>query len=292
MLDRLLTPAYMACSDAPSRRLSAVYRAVAAAPVPAAASAGGFILIAHRGGQDEHAENTMEAFRDSVARLHCPNVEFDVQLSSDGAPIIIHDHTLARTAAAGVDGKVAEMSWAELRKVKLDGGGSIPRLEPFLTEFKGRAHLHLELKSKQLGLVRTVCAALRNTGWLDRPSSVYEMGGVTIFCQDLEQLEEVKQHAPESARMWAVGAMGITDDTIATALASGLDGLCVMSTFEDLAAMVARAHAAGLRVRCSTIGEPNDEGYRRLRRCVEAGADGTTIDWPLRAQVMLGSLAA
>jgi glycerophosphoryl diester phosphodiesterase len=52
--------------------------------------------FAHRGGGSLAPENTLAGIR-LAARLGFPAVEFDVMLSGDGTPVLIHDETLERT---------------------------------------------------------------------------------------------------------------------------------------------------------------------------------------------------
>jgi glycerophosphoryl diester phosphodiesterase len=52
--------------------------------------------IAHRGGGTLAPENTLAGIR-VAARLGFKAVEFDVMLSGDGTPVLIHDETLERT---------------------------------------------------------------------------------------------------------------------------------------------------------------------------------------------------
>jgi len=73
------------------------------------------LLIAHRGYSSEAPENTFAAFDLAIERGY-RHIEFDVQLSRDGVPVIIHDETLERTTS-GV-GLVAEHSYAELAKLE------------------------------------------------------------------------------------------------------------------------------------------------------------------------------
>lgn len=54
-------------------------------------------LQAHRGVSSEYPENTMAAFRASVAEGY-DYIEFDPKYTSDGEIVILHDHTLDRTA--------------------------------------------------------------------------------------------------------------------------------------------------------------------------------------------------
>jgi glycerophosphoryl diester phosphodiesterase len=74
-------------------------------------------VIAHRCGGALAPENTLAGLR-IAARLGCKGVEFDVMLSADGVPVLIHDETLTRTTDGR--GTVARKSFAALRA--LDAG--------------------------------------------------------------------------------------------------------------------------------------------------------------------------
>jgi glycerophosphoryl diester phosphodiesterase len=74
-------------------------------------------LIAHRGNAAEYPENTLPALR-SALELGARCVEFDVQLSADRQPVLLHDSNLKRTA--GVDRNALEMTWAELAEVSVN----------------------------------------------------------------------------------------------------------------------------------------------------------------------------
>jgi glycerophosphoryl diester phosphodiesterase len=79
-------------------------------------------VMAHRCGGALSPENTLAGLG-VAARLGCRGVEFDVMLSADGSPWLIHDETLERTTN-GV-GKVCETSDAVL--ATLDAGGKCHR---------------------------------------------------------------------------------------------------------------------------------------------------------------------
>jgi len=74
-------------------------------------------VIAHRGGGALAPENTLAAL-EVAARHGCRAVEFDVRLSADGTPVLLHDATLDRTTDGR--GRVARTSDAVLRT--LDAG--------------------------------------------------------------------------------------------------------------------------------------------------------------------------
>ena len=93
-------------------------------------------IIAHRGGGILAPENTLAGLR-LAARLGCSAVEFDVMLSGDGVPVLIHDETLERTTDG--HGRVAEQSFAQLRRLDAGSwrgeayqGEAIPTLEEAL----------------------------------------------------------------------------------------------------------------------------------------------------------------
>ena len=85
------------------------------------AKTGGPFLIAHRGCQSLAPENTVASFV-CAARLGLDAIETDVRLSADGALVCVHDETLKRMF--GIDRKVSEMTFAELRAVTpVNGNG-------------------------------------------------------------------------------------------------------------------------------------------------------------------------
>lgn len=72
------------------------------------------ILIAHRGYPARYPENSLEGISAALDAGAC-FVEFDVQLSSDGVPIVIHDENLQRTAGVGTN--VLDTPLVELEQV-------------------------------------------------------------------------------------------------------------------------------------------------------------------------------
>lgn len=72
-----------------------------------------FALVAHRGHAARFPENTLPALV-AAADAGIPNLEFDIQLSADGCPVVLHDATLARTGTSDADAR--RMGWAELRR--------------------------------------------------------------------------------------------------------------------------------------------------------------------------------
>jgi len=74
-------------------------------------------LVAHRGAGKLAPENTLAAMRAGHAHGY-RMVEFDVKLSGDGVPFLLHDDTLDRTTSGR--GRADALNWTEL--AKLDAG--------------------------------------------------------------------------------------------------------------------------------------------------------------------------
>lgn len=94
--------------------------------------------IAHRGFSAIAPENTRVAF--AKARLAgADSLEFDLRLTQDGVPVVIHDETLDRTT--GEPGRVCEVSWQQMQTLDAGSwfhetfeGERIPSLEQTLEE--------------------------------------------------------------------------------------------------------------------------------------------------------------
>jgi glycerophosphoryl diester phosphodiesterase len=72
--------------------------ASAVAPDPNPWLTNRFLNIAHQGGEDEAPSSTLFAFKSAVASRGADMLELDVNLSSDGELMVIHDDTWTRTS--------------------------------------------------------------------------------------------------------------------------------------------------------------------------------------------------
>lgn len=112
-------------------------------------------IIAHRGYSGITPENTITAFRTAL-QYHADSVEFDVQLTADRVPIIIHDYTLERTTNGF--GLVREKTLSELKLLdngswfnKEFEGEKIPTLSEGLEVLKEiPKHIYIEVKNAHL----------------------------------------------------------------------------------------------------------------------------------------------
>lgn len=86
--------------------------------------------FAHRGGGSLAPENTLAGIR-LAARLGFGAVEFDVMLSGDGTPVLIHDETLERTTNGF--GQVCATPDAQLFALDAGDGEPVPRYADAVT---------------------------------------------------------------------------------------------------------------------------------------------------------------
>jgi glycerophosphoryl diester phosphodiesterase len=72
------------------------------------------LILGHRGASIVAPENTLTAFSRAISD-GAEGIEFDVRLSQDGVPMVIHDASLRRTAL--IDGLVCDLTCEQLQKI-------------------------------------------------------------------------------------------------------------------------------------------------------------------------------
>lgn len=155
------------------------------------------VLTAHRGASYEDAENTLSGFRAAVAS-GADMIEFDVRMSRDGVPVILHDDTVDRTS--NLTGKPEDHSLAELKKGEftffsrnerlaspLHPGESIPTFEEVLAEFGPQVCMNIQVYAAPDGL-QEICRLYMKYGMQDK-------GYLTIANKD--DADFVRRYSPE-----------------------------------------------------------------------------------------------
>jgi glycerophosphoryl diester phosphodiesterase len=239
-------------------------------------------VFGHRGGAGLAPENTMPAFDRGVS-FGADGLEFDVRLSKDGVPVIIHDPTVDRTTNG--TGAVADLTADELASLdagyrfEQDGeypwrgrGGGVPALADVLTRFPG-VPLLIELKTQERRLPYRVVDMVRAAG----PTDHLIIGS---FLQGA--LDAVRTYAPEIRT-------GADVDQIKGGVASTLfetppdplpfHAFQVPEMFDGQRIVtpqfVARARAAGVGFTVWTVNDAEN-----IRRLLDWGVDGIITDRP------------
>lgn len=169
--------------------------------------------VAHRGYSAEAPENTLAAFR-LAKKMGFDYVECDVQFTSDGVPVLLHDETVDRTSNG--TGNIAEMTLEEVKALdfgtwfsNLYWGEPIPTFEEFIALCK-RIGLkpYIELKGNTtVGQIGTLAAIVKRYGMLK------ECTWVSFYQTALTNLATAE---PNAARIGVVTETP-TDETIALA---------------------------------------------------------------------------
>lgn len=154
------------------------------------------IIIAHRGASAYAPENTLPAFEKAL-RLGAEGIELDVQMTSDGYLVVIHDETIDRTSIG--TGRIVDMTFEQLRQFdygKWFGeaftGQPIPLLQEVLTLIKDwDGLLNIEIKNNEVpypGIEEAVLKLLRHNGFTER---------VIISSFNHEGIRRVRSLAPK-----------------------------------------------------------------------------------------------
>jgi glycerophosphoryl diester phosphodiesterase len=133
------------------------------------------MIIAHRGNAVEFPENTLEALASAV-ELGVRFLEFDVQLTGDLVPVLMHDADLARVA--GRPESIHDLTWPTLSEICV---GEVERL----------GHRHEGMRPPSLAQVVEAIA-----GWPDvtafveiKRASIRRYGQETVLRRVTEVLE-------------------------------------------------------------------------------------------------------
>jgi glycerophosphoryl diester phosphodiesterase len=161
------------------------------------------LIIGHRGASAVAPENTLAAFRRAVED-GADGIEFDVRLSADNVPVVIHDADLRRTGANNAF--VRELSSHELQTTDVGSWFNrrfperardeytrecVPTLEDALRMSNGDLTLYIEMKC-----LRSEAHTLANAiAHLLREYNLVKRAIVESFT--LEAIIAVKQIAPE-----------------------------------------------------------------------------------------------
>lgn len=148
----------------------------------------GVVRVAHRGASGLFPENTLLAFQRAV-EIGTDMLELDLQLTRDGALVVMHDQNLERTTNG--TGRLADHSLTELRQLDAGQGERIPLLDEVLAlAHAARVRLMLELKgtddASSLRIGEALLPALAASGWIDRVIVTSFHGGALRGVRALE----------------------------------------------------------------------------------------------------------
>ncbi len=239
-------------------------------------------VCGHRGASGHAPENTMAAFR-LAQKMGATWLEFDVQLSADGIPIILHDDTLERTTSLAQPLKPSDLTRDELKE--LDAGSwfsdeyrneRLPTLDEVLQEFGQVMGLNIEIKSRvgvevDNGLEQKIAQSVRRFNLQER---------VVISSFDPFRLTSLHRYDPE-LRLGALYTGRAHD------YPAGFDPFLMAHSFEAVALhpprqkvnakLIEQARRENLEVNTWTVNEEAD-----MQRLIGLGVDMIITNYPDR----------
>jgi glycerophosphoryl diester phosphodiesterase len=201
-------------------------------------------------------ENTMAAFREAIA-IGADGIEFDVRLTRDGVPVVIHDSTLRRTG--GVNQRVGDLDWQELRKIDVGSwfkggpfaGETVPSLEQLFELFHTNdLRLYLEMKCDSPAEYRPLAEACCRT--IDEHSFKER---VVVECFQLPALGVLKEIDPDIKTAALFDRILMDQSVIERATEIGAMAVALHHRL-GRKGLVGRAKQAGLHVAVWTVDDP------------------------------------
>jgi len=243
-------------------------------------------IYAHRGARGHAPENTLLAF--SLAfELGADAIEFDVQRSSEGQLVVIHDDTVDRTTDGR--GYVRETPFVKLRELNAGVRWNTPQHIPTLAETLalveargGAMNLELKASSREDALAT---AAIIESALAERSELLRSRILLSSF--ELDAVAWLKSRLPW-LRVGALftGAQGRNEDMVSRAL--DLDAEAIHPNIRLVQPdLLERAHVFGLRVNVWTANR-----RPTIRRLLALGVDGIFSDAPERVVIERARFAA
>jgi glycerophosphoryl diester phosphodiesterase len=221
--------------------------------------------IGHRGACGHAPENTLLSMRKAL-ELGVHGFEFDIQMSKDGEPVVIHDDTLPRTTNG--TGLVAAHTFKELQQFDAGKGEKIPSLRNVLDFVDKRCRLFIELKAEHA--TEAVADILKhyvaNFGW------TYEQ----LFVVSFDHTQLAAMRAINSDIRTGALIVGIPVSLAAIAVEAGAWSINP-GVHHTTKALVDDAHKRGLKVLTWTANQPE-----HIAKAKSLGVDGIFSDFPER----------
>ncbi len=232
-------------------------------------------IIAHRGSSLRAPENTLAAF-DLALYENADAVEFDVHLSADGVPVVLHDFTLGRTTNISGNPRVDAVSFEAIRALDAGSwfsaefaGEQVPTLNETLALIDRDATIYLEPKINDTDLNAQIIALLEIHDLIDN---------TVILSFNQQTLEDFKNRNAQIETLYLITTFIGDFDRILNLDYVDHYGFEVSFLLNN-PRYVSRIQDAGKRVSVWTVNDTE-----RIRAATELGVDGIITDDPILAR--------
>jgi glycerophosphoryl diester phosphodiesterase len=212
----------------------------------------------------------------------------DLQTTSDGALVILHDRKVDRTTNG--TGAVDGFTLSDLKKLDAgfrwspensrsypmrNKGVTIPTLTEVFKDFPD-TRINIEIKSSQVNTIQNLCRSIRDNRMSQK---------VMVACFDAGKLGEFRSICPEVATSAGASEAAIFYwlqwANLESAYSPNAQALQVPETYGDHRIATRRfvdaAHARNMRVHVWTVNQ-----VEAMQRLIDLGVDGIMTDYPER----------
>lgn len=227
------------------------------------------VVIAHRGAAGKAPENTLASIRQAITD-GADMIEIDVQESSDGEVVVIHDSDFMKLS--GVDLKVWDGSLKQLQEIDIGSwfdprfsAERVPTLAQVLKVTHGKVQVVIELKyyGHDQQLEQRVVEIVEEAGMVD---------DIVIMSLQYKGIEKIRALRPK----WVIGLL--STKAVGNLAKLDLDFLAVNMSMAT-SGFIRRTHAAGKKVYVWTVNDAVS-----ISRMISLGVDGIITDEPEMAR--------
>ena len=236
----------------------------------------------HRGGRLDF-ENTLNAFRLAIEN-NLDSVEFDVWLTKDKIPIVIHGHEgeigydIPGYEEISKQTHINDITYEQISKIVLPNGESVPTLEALIDLCKGKIVMNCEIKEthKEVCQMLIDLAASKN---LDRNQIYFSSFNYDV----LDHFSSITSEYKLSYLYWIDGETKLPDDYTSK---GDLIAICHKTLTKEIAD-TCHKNNIGLSIYFADVHPESEEYYENI---VKFGVDTIISDKPLEFMKYLDSL--
>ena len=242
-------------------------------------------ITAHRGASGYAPENTLSSVKKAL-EIGVDRIEMDVQQTSDGVVVVLHDKTLDRTTNA--KGKVGKMTFKELQDVKAYGkfeaefpDEPIPTLEQVFELMDGSTEFVIEIKAGN----KTYPGIEDNVVALIHQYKAEKWALVHSFNERV--LKHIHKHHPEIRlqKLFVSYSGGIMVDfklhVVKLSKYNYVEGFGISLSGTNKK-LIEKIHAMGKIVHVWTVNKEED-----MRQMIDLGVNGLISNYPDKAKGLL-----
>ena len=231
-------------------------------------------IVAHRGSSMYAPENTLASIELAINQ-GADVVEFDVRLTKDGIPVLMHDDTIKRTTNVTSGIRVQDMTLEELKEVSAGSWFStdylfepVPTLEEAIALIDHQINIFIDLKANNETLEQKVIEMIEENDMLDI---------TTFLSTNRSQLQRIKAMNSDHQTLLLLSSYFGNPDTLINFIEVDAYGL-ERSYIQGNPGLLDLIHLKGKKAYVWTVNDP-----AQLESLIFSDIDGIITDDPIVA---------